>query len=218
MISCSVSGSINRCSLLVHFFHYKSPGHDLIPKYSQVIHLKIISVRFLTKCLVSATRYQTSRVTDIRLFYLDRQTAFLIINRESVNVYNWICEMFGRLQCHSGTAPWLASWHISGTLCRGLVRWRGALPVGAHRIIEVVPSCKLLLHLFSGTEKVFTRGVPYATQMPIVLQLNTPHRFWQLSLLSCMTKLRELCRWGRYFPSEYCYIWLETSLHVSFVL
>lgn len=118
--------------------------------------------------------------------------------------------MFGTLECHCDTAPWLASWHISGTLCRGLVRWRGALPVGAHRIIEVVPSCKLLLHLFSGTEKVFTRGVPYATQMPIVLQLNSPYRSWQHSLPSCVTKLRELLARRRYFLLNYYRILLET--------
>lgn len=81
-------------------------------------------------------------------------------------------------------AQFRALWHsaLAGNVAHiwhrahgGLVRWQGALPVGAHWIIEVVPSCKLLLHLFSGTEKVFTRGAPYATQVPIILQLNTSY-------------------------------------------
>lgn len=103
----------------------------------------------------------------------------------------WVCECaqlnlwdVWHTLWHCGTASWLAMWHISGTVCRGLVRWWGALTVGAHRIIGVVPSSKLLLHLFSGTEKVFTRGVPYVTQMPILVQLNTPHCSWRHLLLS----------------------------------
>lgn len=173
------------------FINTKNVIKQSIKKHLQSdfwIHPTVIkSTRFNQNCMHS--------ISVIRTMLLLRHTNHISNNKL------WVCECVQlnlwdvwHTLGYCGTAPWLATWHISGTVCSGLVRWRGSLPVGAHRIIEVVPSCKLLLHLFSGTEKVFTRGVPYATQMPIVLQLNTPHRFWRHPVLSCTVKLGELFR------------------------